>query len=170
MKKKLVILLMCFMMIGTGSAFAAASSSDTTDPTVSQMVAPVKKAAVLKAFTAQLHTINNLRETRLETKVEIVKKQDQLLDLTLAAREKGNKDGLKQAAEVRKQIKSLDGEIQGLWNNLNSEMKAFRQAVKDRNSDSAKTHIDSVISLYGQINGKMIDKAGLYDKIITILQ
>jgi hypothetical protein len=169
MKKKLVLLMMCLMMLGAGSAFAATPTIAEADPAVSEMVAPVKKFQLLKEFQDELHTINGLRVARLETKAEIIKKQDQTLDLLLAAKDNGNKEGLKKAAEIRKQIHAVNEELKGLWESVHAEMKAFRQAVKDRDSAAAQVHIDKVISLYGQINGKLAEKAGLYDQIIVAL-
>ncbi|CAM2861416.1 hypothetical protein PASE110613_04860 [Paenibacillus sediminis] len=170
MKKKVVFLLMCLMLLGAGSAFAAASPTDNSDPAASQMVASVKKFELLKEFQDELHQINSLRITRLETKTQIVQKQDQIIDLTLAAKENGNKEALKEAAAVRKQIHTVNADLDNLWSNMKDEMKAFKQAVKDRDSGQAQARINNVISIFGEINGKLTDKAGLYDQIIDILK
>ncbi|MBW5448781.1 hypothetical protein GE107_22320 [Cohnella sp. CFH 77786] len=170
MKKKLAVLTMCMMLIGAGSAFAETPAQGTAaDPTAAQIAAPVKKLQLMKEFQDELHAVNDLRAVRLETKAEIVRKQDRLLDLTLAAKEQGKKEGLKQAAQIRKQIHALGQETGGLYDSMHAEIKAFREAVKNRDSDQAQTHIDNAIRIFGQINAKLKEKSGLYDQIIAIL-
>lgn len=168
MKKKLMLLLMCSMVLGAGSAFAQ-TPAGSANPSSTKAAAPVKKLQMLKEFQDELHTLNGLRETRLETKDEIVHKQDQLVDLTLAAKENKDKEALKQAAEVRKQVKATHQEINGLYDSLRTELKAFRQAVKVRDQAQAQTHIDSAITIMGQVNAKLASEASLYDQIIAIL-
>lgn len=169
MKKKLLSLLMCFMLVGAGSAFAAASSPDTTDPTEDELVAYGGKFELMKEFQDEIHNFNNLRIVRLETKTQIVQKQSDLYDLTLAAKENGNKEGLIEAANIHKQIRSIHEEIGNLRSSLRTELKAFKQAVKDNDSDLAQTHINSAISILSEINGKWLETSGLYDQMIEIL-
>jgi hypothetical protein len=178
MKKRAVLALACLLMFaGVGSAFAAAPAQD---PAVNESVAsgiqqdvanaPAKKLQVLKEFQDELHRLNALREDRLNLKMQIVNKQDRILDLTIAAKEKGNKQALKDAAAVRKQIQAVKKEQKDLWTNLAGETKAFRQAVKDGNKAEAKAHIDNAISIFGKINVNLGKEAGLLDQIIAILR
>ncbi|WP_123042634.1 hypothetical protein [Cohnella candidum] len=167
MKKKLMLLLMCSMVLGAGSAFAQ-TPAGTANPSSIKAAAPVKKLQVLKEFQDELHTLNGLRETRLETKDGIVHKQDQLVDLTLAAKENKDKEALIQAADIRKQIRATHQEIKGLYDSFRTEAKAFRQAVKDRDQAQAQTHIDSAIMILGQVNAKLATEASLYDQVIAI--
>jgi hypothetical protein len=171
MKKKIAALIVGLSMFaGMGSAYAAVTpDASAANAKLEAKADHVKKFAVLKEFQDELHKIDALRVERLGLKTQIVQKDDRILDLMLAARESGNKDALKQAREVRKQIHAADQEQQGKWEAMRAEVKAFRQAVKDRNQEQAQAHIDSAIAIFGEINAKLGAKAGLLDQIIDIL-
>lgn len=174
MKKKFAALMVCLMMFaGVGSAYA---NEVSPAPSVNESLMEsdetafhVTKLELLKEFRDELHSINDLRIERLGLKTQIVQKQDQIIDLTLMARENGDKEALKQAAEVRKQIKKVNAELDALWKKMGIEKKAFKQAIKDGSIEKAQPHIDSTITIFGEINGKLRQKAGLFDQIIAIL-
>lgn len=165
MKKKIALMLFCLMMFaGVGSAFA-----QDVAPEPSETVAKVKKFEVLKEFQDELHQINTLRTERLGLKAQIVQKQDQILDLTLAARANGDKEALKAAAEVRKQLHVVNKEIAALVKKMDDHMKAFKQAVKSESKEKAQAHIDGAIAIFQTINGDIGQKAGLLDQMIAAL-
>ncbi len=175
MKKKIAVVLACMMMFaGAGSVFAqeaapAPSANESLAVEIDETAAHVKKVEVIKEFRDELHTINALRIERLGLKSQIVQKQDQILDLTIAARENGDKEALKEAAEVRKQIHVVSKELDVLWEKFGGQMKAFKEAVKSGSKVQAQIHIDGAIAILGTINGNLGQKVGLLDKIIAIL-
>lgn len=172
MRKKFAALMISLMMFaGVGSAYA---SEVPSAPPVNESMMDGEETAfhtqkldVLKEFQDELHKINALRVERLGLKTQIVQKQDQILDLIIKARENGDKEALKQAAEVRKQLQKVNAELKGLWKKLAVEKKAFKQAVKDGSNGQAQTHIDRAIAIFGEINGKLGQKAGLLDQMIA---
>ncbi|CAM4037526.1 hypothetical protein L1N85_06870 [Paenibacillus alkaliterrae] len=174
MKKKFAALMVCLMMFaGVGSAYAngAAPAQPVNESMMEsgETAFHVNKFEVLKEFRDELHQINALRAERLGLKKQIVQKQDQILDLTLTARENGDKEALKQAAGVKKQIHTVNAELDALWKKVGNEKKAFKLAIKDGSKEQAQKHIDSAIAIFGEINGKLGQKVGLFDQIIAIL-
>ncbi|KRE30032.1 hypothetical protein [Paenibacillus sp. Soil522] len=174
MKKKFAALMVSLMMFaGVGSAYA---SDVPPAPPVNESMMDGEETAfhtqkldVLKEFQDELHKINALRVERLGLKTQIVQKQDQILDLTIEARENGDKEALKQAAEVRKQLHKVNAELKVLWKKVAAEKKAFEKAVKDGSDERAQKHIDNTIVLFGKINGKLGQKIGLLDQMIAVL-
>src|SRR2546428_6519852 len=125
MKKKIMVLVAGLLVFaGVGSAFAAAPSSSESQAATKSITSDVDKAAkqleklnAIKQFQDELHKLNALRTTRLSEKTQIIQKQDQILDLTIAARERKDKDALKAAADIHKgSLKAVDAEIKALRN------------------------------------------------------
>jgi hypothetical protein len=176
MKKKIALLFVSIMMFaGVGSAFAASTTADSTQSeTVVQDIgstpAKVKKMDLLKEFQDELHQINALRVERLTLKTKIIQKQDHIIDLTLAAKERGDKEAVQAAAGIKKQIHSVNQELDSLWNGMRDEVKAFRQALKDRSKEQAQSHMNQAISLFGQMNVKLGQKAVLLDQVVIALK
>jgi hypothetical protein len=170
MKKIVAIVIACMMLFaGMGSAFAEEGQNPPVIRDEAVEAAFDGKFAVLKEFRDELHTLNGKRVEHLGLKAQIVHKQDQILDLTIQAWENGDKEALKEAAKVKKVIHAVNQELRNLHQKMETEMKGFRQAVKEANLVQAQVHIDTAIGVFTAINAKLGQKAGLYDQIIDIL-
>jgi Mg2+ and Co2+ transporter CorA len=126
-----------------------------------------KRLQVLSQYTSQIHQVNKLREERLDLKKQLIQKKDQLLDLLVAAKNSGNKDEFKQAKDVKKQLKSLNGEMQTLLKDGNDERKALKDALKNNNGQGSD-QFNKLISTDQQINEKLKSKLDELTKLIDI--
>lgn len=172
MKKKIFVLAAYLMLFaGVGSAFAdtPAPADSTNGIAVTQTLPEIAKLQVLKEYRDELHKINSLREERLGLKTQIVQKQDHILDLVIQAADNHNQEALKEAGLVRKQIQALNNDMQALRQSMASEMKDFRQSVKAGDKVQAQAHINHIITLFEEANGKLGQKIILLDQIIAIL-
>jgi uncharacterized protein YukE len=126
-----------------------------------------KRLEVLGQYKDQIHQVNTLREERLDLRKQMVDKKDQLLDLLLAAKNSGNKAEFKQAKEVKKQVKSLNGELKTLLKEGQVDKKALKEAVK---KGEASEQFAKRLATNQQINEKMKEKLAELDKMIEILK
>lgn len=169
MRKTVTMLFVCLLVLSiAGAAFAADPQLPGTDP---QGVLEHKRARLdkLAEFQGEIHRINDLRIERLQLRIQVIEKHDKILDLLIEAREENNLEALKEAREVRQQIKEINREIASLHQQAAGERKAFREAVKEGNIDKARTHLNNVIDLLKKINSNIEEKIDLLDKIIEIL-
>lgn len=174
MKKRAVVVLAGMLLLaGMGSSAYAATDTTSTDPSAPAATATVQtitRAHLLESFGPQLHQLNALREERLNVKEQIVKKEDQIMDLLAAAKKAKNKEALKQAKELQAQVHTLRQDINTEAKTVESDMKDFRQAIKDRNADAATTAITGALTAFQDVNNKLTQEASLLDQIITVLQ
>lgn len=126
-----------------------------------------KRLHVLSQFKDQIHQVNQLREERLDLKKQAVEKKDQLLDLVIAAKQGGNKEDMKQAKEVKKQLKALNGDMKTLLQEGKEERKALKEALK---SGEGSEQFSKLITTQQNINGKMKEKLAELDKMIEVLK
>lgn len=171
MKKMVSILLVSLLVVCfTGSAFAmqlGVQPGEVYGENLSDKGS--KRFEILKEFKDEIHEINALRIQRHSLQIKVIERRDKILDLYIEARENGNKGALKEAGEVRKEIKVLNEEIRGLIEQIAEERKAFKEDAKEGSYDAARGHAESVISLLEQVNGKIEEKIELLDQIIDIL-
>ena len=166
MKKLFVLLLAGLVLMSfTGAVFAEESGDLPPDSKGRGQV----KSEILKEFQDETHSINALKIDKLNLKIEVVQKQDVILDLDLSARDAGNTDALQEAKEVRKEVKELNKEIKDVQVQVAAERKAFREEVRNGEMDTAREHINEIISLKETINEKMTDKIDLLNEIMEIL-
>lgn len=126
-----------------------------------------KKAVNLIQYKDQIHQLNKLREDHLDLQKQLVEKQDQLLDLTQAAKTSGNKDKMKQAKPVRQQLTKLNREMKPLVKESKKERKALKVALKN---GSASDQYNKLIATNQQINNKMKQISAELDQLISILK
>lgn len=173
MKKRMkvaTILIGLMMFAGVGSAYADnAPASPAASGTGVASKHAKNKLEAMKEFQTQLHQIDNLKVDQLGLKSQIVQKQDKLIDLTIAAKDNGNKAALKQTAELRKQIKPINAEIKSLHKSIQSQLKSFRKAEKNGKVEQATNHINNAIEKYGQLNAKLGQKNELLGQMINAL-
>ncbi|QYR22988.1 hypothetical protein KZ483_08700 [Paenibacillus sp. sptzw28] len=172
MKKRLkvaAIMIGLMMFAGVGSAYADNAPANPAASGSGVVSKHENKLEAMKEFQTQLHQIDNLKVDQLGLKSQIVNKQDNLIDLTIAAKENGNKDAIKQAAGLRKQIKPINAEIKSLHKSIKNQLKSFRKAEKKGKFEQAKSHINSAIEKYGQLNAKLGQKNELLGQMITAL-
>ena len=123
----------------------------------------------LKEFTEEIHQINALRIEKNQLQIQVIEKQDQLIDLYIKAREIGNREVLEAAKEERKQIKEIHGEIKALHEQAAAARKAFREAVKNNDMETANAEIEKFMDIHSSINDKIEEKVEVLDAIIEIL-
>lgn len=126
-----------------------------------------KRLQVLSQYTSQIHQVNKLREDRLDLRKQLIEKKDQLLDLLVAAKNSGNKDEFKQAKDVKKQLKSLNGEMQSLLKDGNDERRALKDALKNNNGQGS-AQFNKLLTTSQQINDKLKSKLDDLNKMIDI--
>ncbi|MCM2536012.1 hypothetical protein NDK43_31620 [Neobacillus pocheonensis] len=97
----------------------------------------------------------------------MIEKKDQLLDLLVAAKNSGNKDEFKQAKDVKKQLKSLNGEMKSLLKDGNDERRALKDALKNTNGQGSD-QFNKLLTTSQQINDKLKSKLDDLNKMIDI--
>lgn len=127
------------------------------------------RGSVIKQFEGELHQIAQLEITRLGLKQQEVEKNDQILSLTGAAMNQQNKEALQEARQLHQSVKTINQDIRSLNQQTSQERQAFRQACKSGDLEAAGSHINQVIELMTQINGKLQEKLGIFDQIISVL-
>jgi len=124
----------------------------------------------MKEFKDEIHRINELRMERNTLRNQVIGKQDTILDLYIVAREAGNNEEALQAVKgVRHQIKDINREIGNIAKTIRDERKAFREEVKNGNTEAAREHVNNVITYQTMINEKIKAKIDLLSNIVDIL-
>ena len=168
MKKIITMLLVGLMVLGSFSVTYAEEPQDTSMENFLEEGQDLKTDR-LKEFAEEIHQINVLRIERNQLRIQVIEKQDQLFDLFIKARETGDKEVLEAAKEERKQIKGINDEIKVLHEQAAATRKAFREALKNNDKETANTDIEKLIDIHSSINDKKEDKIEVLDKIIDIL-
>ncbi|HWP97129.1 MAG TPA: hypothetical protein VN426_09780 [Syntrophomonadaceae bacterium] len=127
------------------------------------------RSSVIKQFESEFHQIAQLENAKLGLRQQEVEKIDQILSLTVTALDQQDKEALQEARQLRQSIKTINQNIRSLHQQVTQERQAFRQACKNGDLDSAGSHINQVIELMTQINGKLQEKLGIFDQIISTL-
>lgn len=170
MKKGIIASIGVVMLLG-GSLYGIKSvSAAEIQPKVEAKAATGhfgKRLEVRSQYKDQIHQVNKLREERLDLRKQMVEKKDQLFDLFLAAKNSGNKEKFKQAKVVKKQFKSLNGEMKTLVKEGQAEKKTLKDAVK---KGEASEEFTKLIGTHQQINEKMKEKLAELDKMIEVLK
>lgn len=170
MKKGIIASIGVVMLLG-GSLYGIKSvSAAEIQPKVEAKAATGhfgKRLEVRGQYKDQIHQVNKLVEERLDLRKQMVEKKDQLFDLFLAAKNSGNKEKFKQAKVVKKQFKSLNGELKTLVKEGQAEKKALKDAVK---KGEASEEFTKLIGTHQQINEKMKEKLAELDKMIEVLK
>ncbi len=177
MKKIITLLLVGLMMLGGTIATYAEEPADTLKDTLMESLleegqgsrADRLKAGKLKEFSDEIHRINDLRIERNQLRIQVIERQDKLVDLLIAAREAGDKEALKAAKEERAQLKPLKDEIKVLHEQAAAARKAFREAVKSGDTGTAHSELEKLINAHSSINDKKESKLQVLDKLIDIL-
>lgn len=183
MKKIITMLLVGLMMFGS---FGAVFAEEPVDAPVNVSLGErqhvkvflkdelkqelmERRYSLLKEFTDEIHQINNIRIERNQLQIQVIEKQDQLLDLYIAARESGNKEALQAAKEERSKIKAIHEEIRALHEEAKATREALREAKKNNDTEAIKECIDDLIEIHTSINNKIREKVGVLESIINIL-
>ncbi|MEA4847775.1 MAG: hypothetical protein VB106_11140 [Clostridiaceae bacterium] len=122
-----------------------------------------------KEFTGEIHQINALRIEGTQLRIQMIEKNDQLIDLFIQTREAGEKEALKAAKEERMKIKEINNEIKSLHEQAAAARKAFREAVRNDDNETAGTEIERLINIHSSVNEKKEAKIEVLDNIIDIL-
>ncbi len=124
----------------------------------------------MEEFQGELHSRNDLKIERLKLHQQIVEKNDQLIDLTLKARKKGdNKEKISDLKEVKKQIQVVNNDLNDLHKLIKVEIAEFRKLVKNKKLDLAHRQAKQLLSLGEKVNKKLQNKVDLLDEMIVIL-
>lgn len=173
MKKIITMLLVGLMVLGSASAVYAEEPQDTLMESLLEEGQDVRTGKLgmrkLNEFTDEIHQINDLRIERNQLRIQVIEKQDQLIDLFIEAKETGDKEALGAAKEERAQIKAINEEIKVLHEQAATTRKAFREALKNNDLETANAEIEKLINTHNSINDKKEDKIEVLDKIIDIL-
>lgn len=167
MKKLLTVLLVGLMVFGSiGSVFA---NEGLPEDEILEEKLDKPKFKGLKEFIQERHIINDLRVERLKLKIEVIEKNDKIADLVLEAIEEKNIEALKEAKAVREEVKVINEELKSLNNNLQSQKSLFKEAMSNKDLETAKAHLDNIIEMLKEVNQKIENKIELLDVIIKIL-
>lgn len=166
LKKGLMAGVGALLLLGGTYQIQTAHAADNP-PTVETKEHAGKKFEKLSKYQEQIHQVNQLREERLDLKKKMVDKKDQLVDFLLAAKTSGNKEAIKQAKEIKKQLKTRNSELKVLVTKTKDERKALKEAVK---TGDASEQFTRVIAAQQQINGKMKEQLALLDQMIASLK
>lgn len=173
MKKIITMILVGLMVLGSVSSVYAEEPQDTLKENLTEEVRDLKAGRLgmgkLTEFTEKIHQINALRIERNQLGIQVIEKQDQLVDLLINAKEDGNVEALEAAKVERAQIKVINEEIKVLHEQAAITRKAFRESVKSKDSETAGTEIEKLLNIHNSINGKKADKIKVLDGIIDIL-
>ncbi|WP_066368646.1 hypothetical protein [Neobacillus fumarioli] len=173
-KKGLIAGVGAVMLLGGAYGVSSVYADSTTSSHSASVTAEAhaghlgKGLTVLNKYKTQIHQVNQLKVEHLDLQKQILEKRDKLMDLVIAAKESGNKEKLKQAQVVRKQINDLKKEMKPLLKTQHSDAKALKQALK--NGKDASEQFKSLITVQRQINEKMKQEVSDLDKLLTILK
>ncbi|MGG1679356.1 hypothetical protein ACIFOT_27075 [Neobacillus sp. NRS-1170] len=168
LKKGLIVGVGALMLLGGVSKIQSVSAAENQPAKVEAKAGHAgKRLEVLSQFKDQIHQVNQLREDRLDLKKQMIEKRDQLLDLVVAAKQSGNKEDMKQAKEVKQQLKSLNSDMKTLIQEGRDERKALKEALKN---GEGSEQFDKLTATQQKINEKMKEKLAELDKMIEILK
>jgi len=123
----------------------------------------------LKEFIDEIHAINGLRAERNRLRAQVIEKNDQIIDLELAAREAGNMEAMKTVKAEKEKLKSINTEIKTMHDQAEAARKAYREALKAGDSESARAELEKLANAYSSINDKTEIKLQILDSIISVL-
>jgi hypothetical protein len=173
MKKFITMLLVGLMVLSSSIVAFAEEPSDTSLRSFIEegQDLRVNRTAMkeLNEYTEEIHQINALRIERNRLQIQVIENQDKLVDLFNEAKEAGNREALAAAKEERKQIKVIRDEIKVLQEQAAAARKAFREAVKNNEKETADAEIKIVIDTHSSINDKIEEKIEVLDSIVDIL-
>lgn len=169
MKKIITMLLVGLMVLSSFSVTFAEEANTTTVESSLEEVQMPEKLNLMKEFTDEIHQINALRVEKNQLQIQVIGKQDKLVDLHMAAKESGDKEALAAAKEKRKQIQVIHDEIKALHQQAITTKTAFREAVKNDDVETATLEIGKLTNIHITINAKIKEKMELQDMIIDIL-
>ncbi|MEH7331205.1 hypothetical protein V7161_00955 [Neobacillus drentensis] len=168
LKKGLIVGVGALMLLGGVYKIQSVSAAENTPSKVEAKAGHAgKRLEVLSQFKDQIHQVNQLREDRLDLKKQMIEKRDQLLDLVVAAKQSGNKEDIKQAKEVKQQLKTLNSDMKTLIQEGRDERKTLKEDLKKGEGSEQFT---KVIATQQKINEKMKEKLAELDKMIEILK
>ncbi len=185
MKKIITMLLAGLMVFGSLGAAFAEESNDTTMESILEEAQDAKTSRLemqafreeqkterfnlIKEFAEKIHQINALRIERNQLQIQVIEKQDLLVDLYIKARESGDNETLKAAMEERQKIKEIRDQIKTFHEQAAEARKAFREAIKNNDKETANEEIDNLIDNHIMINDKIEEKVEILENIIKIL-
>lgn len=169
MKKIITMILVGLMVLSSFSVTFAEEANTTTVESSLEEVQMPEKLNLMKEFTDEIHQINALRVEKNQLQIQVIGKQDILLNLHMAAKESGDKEALAAAKEKRKQIQVIHDEIKALHQQAITTKTAFREAVKNDDIETATLEIGKLTNIHITINAKIKEKMELQDMIIDIL-
>jgi len=173
MKRFITMLLVGLMLVGGTVAVYAEEPGDTLAESLFEEGQGIKAARLgapkLKEFIEEIHSINDLRIERNQLRAQVIEKNDQLIDLLIAAKEEGNKEELKAVKAEREKLKAINAEIKTLHQQASAAKKAFKEALKGGDSETAGTELEKLINAHGSINDRTESKIPILDNIINIL-
>ncbi|HYE83425.1 MAG TPA: hypothetical protein VEG39_14810 [Clostridia bacterium] len=162
--KKIITMVLVGLMVFSSSMAVFAEELAVQNEKVKKM-----GAAGLKEFTEEVHQINALRVEAHQLKIQLIEKQDKLFDLFAEAKEAENKEVFKAAKEERKQIKAVNDEMKALHEQAVTARKAFKEALKNNDKETAGAELEKFINSHETINDRQEDKVEILDKVIDIL-
>ncbi len=157
MKKLITMLLVGLMLLGGTIATYAEEPGDT-------MAEPK-----LKEFVEEIHAINDLRVEKNQLRAQVVEKNDQIIDLVIAAKEAGDIEAVKAVRAEREKLKSVNAEIKAMHEQAEAARKAFREALKAGDSETAGAELEKLTNAHSSINDMTESKLQILDNIIDIL-
>lgn len=173
MKKLITMLLVGLMLLGSTIAANAEAPGDTTTGNLPNegQAARIGRLAEpkLKEFIDEIHAVNDLRIVRNQLRAQVIEKNDQLIDLVLAAKEAGNKEELKAVKAEREKLESINAEIKTLHEQAEAARKAYREALKAGDSGTAGDELAKLTNAVSAINDKTESKLQILNNIIDIL-
>lgn len=169
MKKIITMFLVGLMVLSSFSVVFAEEPSTTGAKSSIVKEKTAEKFNLKKEFTEEIHRINTLRVERNQLQIQVIEKQDKLVDLFIEVKETGNKESLKAAKEERKQIKEINNEIKALHEQVIEARTAFKEALKNNDKETANGELEKLINIHNSINIKIEEKSQVLDTIIDIL-
>lgn len=173
MKKFMIMLLVGLMLVGGAIATYAEEPQDTLMENLLGEGQDIRGTRLgepkLKEFIEEIHSINDLRIERNQLRAQVIEKHDQLIDLLIAAKEEGDKEELKSVKTEREKLKAINAEIKTLHEQAEAARKAFKEALKGGDSETAGAELEKLINAHSAINDKTESKIQILDNIINIL-
>lgn len=169
MKKIITMLLVGLMVLSSSIVAFAEEPSDSLTGDALKEEQMSERLNLKKEFVEEIHQINGLRIERNKLQIQVIERQDQLVDLYIEARENGNKEALEAAKEERNQIKGLREEIKSLHEQAAAAREAFREAVKNKDKETADAQLEELMNIHSSINEKIEEKIEVLNTIIDTL-
>ncbi len=168
------LLTAAFLLSASGIAMAAPSSDEfgiiaSAEEMAANPGAKAKVMDTMKEFEDELHQLAALEMAALDLRQQEIEKRDQIMSLTIDTWDAQDKEALQEARALQKTIKPINEEVQALRKDIAQERKAFRQDCKNGKLDDAQAHIDQVLELSSDLNGKLESKIAIFDEIINTL-